>query len=540
MRFNCAALAAGVLCGLLWGNQVSAHAVLLGSAPQADQVLDSAPGEVVLNFNENVGPIFVKVLDMTGAEVGSPGDWVVDGNDVRMPLGDTLANGTYILTYRVISADTHPVGSTLVFAIGEPIASRDDASAMERATTPWTLAVAVNRFVLYAAMLLAAGSGLLLVLMQLPEVSRTALLKQGRFSSVLAVVAYILGPGLGGAEMLLGGVGALFSPETWMQGFGSTLLPSAMLGIPGVLILYFAFSRRPDSIPLLLVGTALSVGSFLVTGHAATAPPVWLMAFMVAVHLCCAGFWFAALRPLWKSSRHAPVREAGELMVQFSGRAVASVAALFISGAVMTQVQVQSVANMLGTDCGVRLSLKLLLFLALLGLAAMNKVYLTPQLQSGSESSADRLRKSIKAEFLLIVLILAAAVSLTLPSPPRALPATMAGGAADSSGAVTSTATNRGYTVNIEVTPGRAGENMVMFAFTDEAGNVVDMQRVDTTWSLPAASLEGIDRGAERAGPGMYHLMTSDLILPGDWSVRVGAYIDDFDKVNITATVSIR
>ncbi len=38
----------------------------------------------------------------------------------------------------------------------------------------------------------------------------------------------------------------------------------------------------------------------------------------------------------------------------------------------------------------------------------------------------------------------------------------------------------------------------------------------------------------------MYHLMTSDLILPGEWSVRIGAYIDDFDKVNITATVSIQ
>jgi len=34
--------------------------------------------------------------------------------------------------------------------------------------------------------------------------------------------------------------------------------------------------------------------------------------------------------------------------------------------------------------------------------------------------------------------------------------------------------------------------------------------------------------------------MTSDLILPGEWQVRVGAYIDDFDKVNITAKVPIQ
>ena len=41
-------------------------------------------------------------------------------------------------------------------------------------------------------------------------------------------------------------------------------------------------------------------------------------------------------------------------------------------------------------------------------------------------------------------------------------------------------------------------------------------------------------------GPQMFHLMTSDLILPGEWTVRVGAYVDDFDKVNITTTVKIQ
>ena len=92
-----------------------AHAVLLGSTPGAEQVLDAGPDEVVLNFNENVGPIFFKVLDSSGNEIATVGEIRVEGNDVFLPLTAPLENGTYIITYRVISADTHPVGALVSF-----------------------------------------------------------------------------------------------------------------------------------------------------------------------------------------------------------------------------------------------------------------------------------------------------------------------------------------------------------------------------------------------------------------------------------------
>ena len=148
-----------------FSSQVLAHAVLLGSNPQADQVLDSAPEEIVLNFNENVGPIFIRLLDLTGSEVGNAAEWRIDGNDVYLPLGDTLPNGTYILTYRVISADTHPVGSTFVFAVGEPLMDASAVASADSGSTAWTWAVALNRLLLYGSVLLAAGSALFLLLM---------------------------------------------------------------------------------------------------------------------------------------------------------------------------------------------------------------------------------------------------------------------------------------------------------------------------------------------------------------------------------------
>lgn len=527
--------------GLAATTNVSAHAVLLNSNPQADQVLDGPPDEIVLNFNENVGPIFIRLLDLNGAEVGNAGEWRVEGNDVFLPLGDTLANGTYILTYRVISADTHPVGSTFVFAVGEPITDVSAMASAESGATPWTWVVALNRLLLYGSVLLAAGSALVLLLLNASDATVAVTASQGRIAAWVALAAYILAIGFGGAEMVLGGPGALFAGASWSQAMGSTLVPSAAIGVPGTLLLLYAFrtaSGRPG-MPFLLAGAALSLGGFLVTGHAATAPPAWLMAAVVGVHLVCAAFWFGALRPLGLATRATDLANAGALMVQFSQRAVWTVAALFISGAIITFIQVRTPANLFSTDYGLRLVLKIILFLAVLGIAFLNKTKLTPRLAAGDQSGAAALARSIRVEYWVMVAILVAAVSLTLPSPPRAR-AAQANAAGLSSGAVSARGESRGYVVSLEITPGKPGENMVMFSFTDAAGNPVEMQRVDTSWSLPAAGLEGIDRGTEKMGPQMFHLMTSDLILPGEWQVRVGAYVDDFDKVNITTTVKIQ
>jgi copper transport protein len=122
------------------------HAVLLGSTPAAEASLDVSPTELVFKFNENVGPIFIKILDRTGAEVGDLSDWTVDGNDVLTKVNAELPNGTYIATYRVISADTHPVGGSVVFAVGEAVAAMENVSAAGGQTSGWVIPVAINRF----------------------------------------------------------------------------------------------------------------------------------------------------------------------------------------------------------------------------------------------------------------------------------------------------------------------------------------------------------------------------------------------------------
>lgn len=524
---------------------VWSHAVLLGSSPAAEASLDVSPKEIVFNFNENVGPIFIKILDRTGKEVGDLGDWTVDGNDVITPINGELADGTYIATYRVISADTHPVGGSVVFAVGEAVASMDDVSAGGGETSGWVIPVAINRFIQYGAMLLAAGAALFVVGMSVPAQVEVSVYRMGRLSAIFAAITYVLAVGFGGAEMMLGGPGAIFSGAAWSQAMSSTLAPSTFIGIPGLLILVFAFGKGPEakSTPLLLLGSVVAVGSFLVTGHAATAPPVWLMAPVVAVHLFCAAFWLAALYPLAKTTQVATVQESGAVMTQFSERAVWSVGALFVSGAIITWNQVEGPANMLSTDYGWRLTAKLVVFFALLGLAAMNKMVLTPALEKADPAAAPKLRRSINFEYVAMTLIIGAAVSLTLVTPPRATMEMGAGGdmGGMGMGGFQTSVVKGKYTADLSIDPGRTtGSNMVMIEFKDDAGNPVEMVDVNIVWSLPTAGLEGIEGRGEMVTPGMYHFMFDQLIIPGEWEARIDAFVDDFDKQIFRTTVPIK
>ena len=531
-----------VLLGLvviLFAGDALGHAVLLNSSPSAEQVLDDPPQEIVLNFNENVGPIFFKVLDSTGAEVGAPGEIRVEGNDVFLPLGETLENGTYIITYRVISADTHPVGASFIFAIGEPISAGTNVADAGGAASGWRIPVALNRWLLYAAGTLAAGSGLLLALLSLTGPPLAAARKQGRIAAALAAVALLLAPGLGGAEMVAAGLGGLFAGASWGMGLGSTLGPSALIGIPGALLLWYCFGKDKPVAGLLLLGSALLIGSYLVTGHAATAPPAWAMALVVACHLLAVAFWFAALWPLRTAVTQLPPAEAAELLEAFSSRGVWAVALLGLSGVAISWVQVQSPAALTTTDYGVRLLIKLGLVVLIVGLALLNKLRLTAKVRDAGADGAATLQRSIQGEYVLMLLILGMAVTLTLPSPPRALAA--AGGMqAASGGGFTTEAVRGDLTAKIEVTPASPGENMLMISFEDAQGNAMEMAEVRIFLALPAASLDGIEKEGEAMQPGMYHFMSNEMILPGEWELRIDAYVDDFDKRILRTNLTIQ
>ena len=543
-------LPAAVLLCVALGNQPAwSHAVLMDSAPKAQQQLDTAPAEVSVTFNEGVGPIFFRIIDRSGGEVGKPGEIRLDGTKMLMSLADRLPNGTYVMTYRVISADTHPVGATIPFSIGEPLGDLGGAAAASQVSTSmWVVPVAVNRWVLYSAMLLAAGSALFVLLMTTTPAVAASALRVGRWTAIVAAIAYVLAIGMGGADMVLGNGAALFSGPAWSRGAGSTLSPSALLGVPAMLLLAWACGKgtTPPRTGALGLGAALGIGSFLVTGHAATAAPVWLMATTVGVHLTAAAFWMGAFWPLARSTQLLTLKESGALLTAFSSRAAWAVGAIVASGLVISWTQVQALGNLFGNDYGVGLIRKLVLFVLLLAVAAANKWWLTPALERGEAQAARRIANTIKGELLLYLLILLAAMSLTLTTPPRAIVQTgtaqtgMAAALA-ANDAVRGTLTANGYTADYELTPGKAGENMVMITVKGADGKVLEnLADLEILPSLAAAGIADIRIKASKQPGGMWHAMVQEMIIPGQWTLGIDAFVTDYDKVEFSGPVEIR
>ena len=525
-----------------------AHAVLLDSSPKPGEMLMQSPAEVVANFNEGVGPIFFKVLDVKGQPVGDPGEIRLDGTKMILPLRATLPNGTYVLTYRVISADTHPVGATFGFSIGEPmktVAATADAGSR----SIWALAVAVNRWVLYAGMLWVAGTALFLLLLGIEGSLREDARQKARWASVLTALSYVLAVGFGGADMQLGGVDALWKAATWRSGLDSTLASSAVLGLIAMALLYAGFvageQRRHG---VLIAGATLAIGSFLVTGHAATAPPAWLMAPVVGVHLLATAFWIGAFRPLLLSTGQLSAADSGALMQRFSNFAVPAVIVVLISGTAISLKQLGSPAKLFDNDYGTVLLTKIILVLVIIGIAAYNKINLTPRLIANDVAGVSKIKRTITLELMLYVIVLAAASALTVTTPPRALVVTGEAGAAEAKmammtgGLVKRTLENdAGYSAEIELSPAKVGENMLMVTLKDPAGVIVqDATALEVTVALESAGISEVRLKAEAVGNGMWHVMIGETLIPGDWALTIDGYLTDYDKTSFATTVTLK
>ncbi|MFF9983144.1 copper resistance CopC/CopD family protein [Streptomyces erythrochromogenes] len=119
------ALVAAVLALVLGGaGSAFAHAGLRGSDPAEGSVLATAPKQVTLTFTESVGfsDDSLRVLSPENERVNPRPAQHADGKDntARVELSDELAQGTYTVAWRVVSADGHPISGAFIFSIGKP------------------------------------------------------------------------------------------------------------------------------------------------------------------------------------------------------------------------------------------------------------------------------------------------------------------------------------------------------------------------------------------------------------------------------------
>ncbi|HCD22142.1 MAG TPA: hypothetical protein DEQ79_11180 [Alphaproteobacteria bacterium] len=290
----------------------------------------------------------------------------------------------------------------------------------------WGLIIPFITLCLYAGMFLANGSILygILFARYMTDASRTHLAR------VLAIGAWI---GFGAtclrvpaaAGNLGGDLASAVDPQFMGLMMGTSLGLSTVLAALGF-IMAATLPRVVEARRPIAGGVTVAViaASFAIHGHAVLGG--LMTGLLLVVHLSCVAVWLGAFLPLRRlcmlADSDAPAHdELADIAHQFARVASWAVGALVISGGGFAAYLTGSLTALFTTAYGLVLLAKIGLVAGLLGLAALNRFRLVPDLRGGDISAAARLQTSINLEIAVVAVILTLTAVLTnalaLPMP---------------------------------------------------------------------------------------------------------------------------
>ena len=283
-----------------------------------------------------------------------------------------------------------------------------------------TLASVVVKALAYLASLTAAGSALFLVTFSaLDAETRKAVCRLGLAGACAAALASLVLVPLG-AVFLAGGWPGAFDPMLTRMVVQSPIGESLIIRTVGLALVALFFVGRRIANPVALLGALGVCASFAFRGHVLAEPRLLLGALLTA-HLLGLAFWVGAFAPLFRLARQGDALRASALADAFGRRAVRVVAALAVAGAGLLVLLTGNPLQALAMPYGQFLAIKVSIFVLLLGLAAFNRLRLTPALLAGDSRAGVRLQRSIGCEVIAVCAIALVTATLTTLSSPAAL-----------------------------------------------------------------------------------------------------------------------
>ena len=540
---------------LATGGTANAHALLRDSDPASGASLDRAPQAVSITLSEPPDPRLssIRVLDQSGGPVAAGTAGPVPGKplQLRVALRGGLPNGVYGVVWRVLSrTDGHVTTGSFSFGVGvDPGAVPTAPSNAVASSPPNPLSVA-GRWLLYWGLALlvgAAAAGLVVFGGALP--GRPLPLLLGALGLALAGLAAM---GLAEWLSLDASIGSLARSSVG-QGL---VRQTAALAVAGLALA--AFAARPRARWSLAVVGLAAAGAMLAhvsTGHAVSESSLrWLNLLTQWVHVVAVGIWVGGLAWLLIGIRAgappiaggapsanppladeqpdgseasggvatgllqeaAQPRQVGAVK-RFSVMAGWTVLVIVVTGTLRALDEVGGWGRLLDTSFGQVLDVKVLLFLALLVIGALNRQRIVPALAAGLGRLAP-LRRNVRAELVLAALVLLATGLLTELAPGGTGQVRAAAPAQ-----VEATGNDYGTTVRVKLvaTPGTPGPNSFRATVTDyDTGEPFPARRVQLSFSLPTQPDLGestID--LSRGGDGAWSGRGGALVAPGRWDV---------------------
>ena len=558
IRRRVVAVLTAVLC--VWGLAVapaaSAHATVVSTDPADGALLPTAPNRVTVTYNEAVslqlGALRVFAPDGSQVEIGSADHLDGQPRTASVPLKSGLKNGTYVVSWRVISADSHPVRGAWTFSIGTTSAPNSGgAAAVPSGSRTVGVVYGVARWLAYLGFAALVGGSLLLIAFA-PKLAHDRRLRLliggGWFALLLGTVASLLlqGPYGGGF-----GLGRTFDVDV-LRATLHTRLGTALawrlilLGAAGVLVSWIATRLAEASVRTrqaaggfgAAVAVALAV-TWSVADHSGTGSQVALALPADVLHLLAMATWVGGLAALAASVLGPQIAGIDDearfkLVRRFSTTAFTAVCVLAATGVYQGWRQVRHWDALFDSDYGRMLIIKSSIFLVLIALG-----FLARRTLAATSPDLARLRRSVAAEFGLAVVVLAV-TALLVESQPASETAPKAGPVTVSSPFDTGSANGTGTgTVDVTLDPARAGADQMQITVLDKTGKPESVPEVDASLALPAQQLGPIKIILQAAGPG--HYTAGNVLVPmsGAWQVLVTVRTTDIDQATVILNVAV-
>ncbi|MFJ2513486.1 copper resistance CopC/CopD family protein [Streptomyces griseoviridis] len=369
----------------------SAHAALTGSDPAQGVVVDKAPTQVSLTFSEQVAlsDASLRVLDPKGARVDTGKPTNVSGTTYAVPLHSGLADGTYTVTYQVVSADSHPVAGAYTFSVGAPSQTTVTAVGQEVGGGVVGWLYGLGRYLSYAGFIvLVGGATFVLACWQRGSGARPVqrLVVSGWLSLTVATLLLLL---LRGSYTSSGKVSDVFDltllGQVLQTKTGAALVSRLLLLAAAALfvaVLFGAYDKREDqekrdlTFGLAIGGAVVSAGlaaTWAMAEHASTGLQAGIAMPVDVIHLLAVAAWLGGLCALLVALYRSDTPIEASSVHRFSRLAFGSVVALVATGVYQSWRQLGSWSAFTDTRYGQLLLAKIALVAVLVGIAFFSR-----------------------------------------------------------------------------------------------------------------------------------------------------------------------
>lgn len=460
-----------------------AHADLESTEPLAGSVVEETPAQLVFRFTGAVDsvPGGIRVVTAAGAEIDIGPPERLDGSSATLVVElPPLTNGTYVVAWRAVSADSHPIAGAFTFSVGS---SSDPAAGLidtlvdrERQLSGASTLLAGGRWASYAGMAVAIG---------------------------VAGCALLLGSGLSSTRrrrLVLIGIAT--------SAIGTVLMLAAQAAIT---VNQWSAIRKPDAWRAAL---DTSAGRW------------WAIRIIAVVAVGGVG-----LALTYVTRRRTVAAVAWSL---------AAVVALAATGLLNAWRQVGTFTGLTETEYGRWLVVKAVLIVVVATVAGGTRWLLTnpnpttpdPSVDGHIAATADDaipLRRLVGAELGCIVLVLIATAFLVNSPPARAVAV----------GPASVSVVNGERIAQVTVDPARTG-GTTMHVYIMSTSSLDEPDEIVVQISLPDRGIGPVDIDTSRAGPSHVTTPSADFPLAGTWTAEVRARYGEFDLVTFTGQLVIR